>query len=100
MTGRYVLSPRAQLDLDDIWNSTEGRWGIDQAETYIRQIWQHIALIAAHPALGRSCDEVRVGYHKYPAGSHLLFYRITGDGIDVVRILHERMDFAQHLPNA
>ena len=67
--GRFVLSPRAQTDLDDIWNYTAGRWGLDQAETYTRQLWDHI-----------------------------LFYRLVAEGIDVVRILHERMDYDDHLP--
>ena len=43
------------------------------------------------------CDDVRTGYRKYPAGSHLLFYRLTPDGIDIVRILLQRMDFERHL---
>jgi DNA-binding beta-propeller fold protein YncE len=34
MTGRYVLPPRAQADLDDIWDYSADRWGLDQAETY------------------------------------------------------------------
>jgi len=98
MTGRYVLSPRAQLDLDDIWNYTESRWGIGQPEKYTRQLWQHIKAIAARPTSGRACPEVRAGYHKYRSGSHFLFCRITSNGVDVVRILHERMDFERHLP--
>jgi plasmid stabilization system protein ParE len=29
----------------------------------------------------------------YPSGSHVLFYRQMADGgVDIVRILHERMD--------
>jgi toxin ParE1/3/4 len=98
MTGRYVLSRRAQADLDHIWDYTESRWGIDQAEAYTRQLWQHIKAIATHPTIGRACPEVRAGYHKYCSGSHFLFYRIRSDGVDVVRILHERMDFEWHLP--
>jgi hypothetical protein len=40
MTGRFVLSPRVQTDLDDIWDYTADRWGLDQAETCTRDIWQ------------------------------------------------------------
>ena len=58
---RYVLSSRAQLDLDDIWNYTESRWGIGQPEKYTRQLWQHIKIIAAQPTRGRACPEVRAG---------------------------------------
>jgi toxin ParE1/3/4 len=32
------------------------------------------------------------------AGSHTLFYRVTAEGlIDVVRVLHQRMDVGRHL---
>ena len=30
---RAALSPRAQADLDEIWDFTAKRWGLDQAET-------------------------------------------------------------------
>jgi toxin ParE1/3/4 len=53
--------------------------------------------VAADPHRGRCCDEIRPGYRKYPAGSHVLFYRLLPDGIDIVRILHRRMDFERHL---
>ena len=97
MKGRFTLSPRAQNDLDDIWIYTVTRWGIAQAEFYTRQIGSDIATVAAQPALGRVCSEVRAGYYKYPSGSHVLFYRVIEDGVDIVRILHERMDFAGHV---
>jgi len=97
MTPGYILSPRAQLDLDEIWNYTERHWGIDQAETYIRQLWQDIEAVAAKPAIGRPCPEVRAGYYKFRSGSHVLFFRLSKSGIDVVRILHARMDFGRHL---
>jgi len=41
--------------------------------------------------------EVRAGYQKFPAGSHLLFYPTTPDEIDIVRILHQRLDVERHL---
>ncbi|MBS0613618.1 MAG: type II toxin-antitoxin system RelE/ParE family toxin [Proteobacteria bacterium] len=98
MTGHFVLAPRAQADLDDIWDYTVDRWGLDQAETYTRQLWKDIATVAKRPSLGRECLEVRQGYRKYPSGLHVLFYRTTTDGIDIVRILHERMDYERHIP--
>jgi toxin ParE1/3/4 len=98
MTGHFVLTPRAQADLDEIWDYTADRWGLDQAETYTRQLWKDIAIVADRPALGRECNDVRRGYRMYPSGSPVLFYRHTVDGIDVVRILHERMDYERHIP--
>jgi toxin ParE1/3/4 len=34
----YVLSPRAQADLDEIWEYTAERWDEDQANRYILDI--------------------------------------------------------------
>jgi toxin ParE1/3/4 len=94
---RFVLSPRAQDDLDGIWSYTTRRWGADQAERYIRRIAEAVELIAETPVLGRDCNHVRDGYRKDPVGSHILFYRVIDDSVDVVRILHQRMDFDRHL---
>ena len=96
MTGRYTISPRAQRDLDEIWTYTVKHWGIDQAEFYIREIGTRIAAAAAHPTIGRACSEIRAGYYKYPSGSHVVFVRQIEGEIDVVRILHKRMDFGRH----
>lgn len=93
----YVLSPRAQKDLDDIWEYTVEHWNIRQAEIYLRQIQRAIETVAAEPKIARVCDDIRSGYWKYPVGSHVLFFRITDKGINVVRILHSRMDFERHL---
>ena len=97
MAQRYTLSPRAQTDLDEIWHYTESRWGTGQAEAYIRQLARDIKAIAAKPTLARPCPEVREGYHKFKSGSHMLFLRQNKDGIEIIRVLHERMDSEQHL---
>jgi toxin ParE1/3/4 len=61
MTGRFVLSPRAQTDLDDILDYTADRWGLDLAETYTRDIWRRIEEVAARPAMGQDCSDIRAG---------------------------------------
>jgi toxin ParE1/3/4 len=94
---RYVLSPRAQSDLDEIWNYTARQWSIDQAERYIRDLMKAIEAASNNPRSGRTCDEIREGYFKLLVGSHVLFYRALDGKIDIVRILHQRMDFDRHL---
>ncbi|ART70071.1 plasmid stabilization protein ParE [Mycobacterium dioxanotrophicus] len=96
---RYVLSPAAQADLEQTWDYTSQRWNDDQAEAYVRVIQQAVELVAENPLIGRSCDEVRAGYRRHTAGSHTLYYRdgAGGELIDVVRILHKRMDVDRHL---
>ena len=96
MTG-YVLSPRAQADLDGIWDYTEATWGEAQAETYLRDIAHAFKTLVDDPRRGLDCGHIRAGYRKYAVGSHVIFYRMAGGTIDVVRILHGRMDFERHL---
>jgi toxin ParE1/3/4 len=95
---RYVLSPAAAADLEQIWDYTCQRWGGDQAETYVREIQRAIDRIVDNPLIGQSCDEVRASYRRHAVGSHTLYYRIaSGDLIDVVRVLHNWMDVDRHL---
>lgn len=92
MIRHFELTRRAQSDLDEIWDYSAMRWGLDQAETYVRRIWTDIAVVASTPALGRARPEIRPGYHCHPTGSHILFFRRATHGIEVVRILHYPMD--------
>ena len=81
----YLLSPAAQADPD-------------QAEEYVRERQRALERAAVNPLIGRPCDEIRPGYRKLAAGSHTLFYRLLPDDvIDVVRVLHRRMDIDRHL---
>ena len=92
----YALSPKAEADLEDVWNYTAERWGDDQAEAYVRSIQTAIETVAADPRRGRPCDEVLPGYRKFVVGSHLLFCRVNEDQVVLARILHQRMDFSRH----
>ena len=95
---RYLLSPAARADLEQIWDYTRDRWNDDQAEKYVRTIQRAIERVADNPLIGQSCDDVRAGYRRHAVGSHTLYYRITANGlIDVVRVLHQRMDVDRHL---
>lgn len=94
---RYRLTPAAQRDLSEIWDFTRERWDARQAETYISELRAAIERVADDPTRGRDCDGLRPGYRRYAIGSHLVFYVETEDTVDVVRLLHQRMDPSRHL---
>ncbi len=96
MTG-YVLLPRAQADLDEIWDYSANLWGIEQANRYARDLRSGVESVACDPLRGRSCNAIRPGYYRYSVSSHVIFYRLTSAGIEIVRVLHQRMDFRRHL---
>ena len=94
--GRHVLSPRAQEDLDAIWDFSAERWGEDRADSYVRGIWAGIRTVAGDPRRGHACD-LRDGYFQYSVGRHVLFFKLIADGVDIIRILHQSMNFDLHL---
>ena len=50
-------------------------------------------ILAATPLKGRDCSAIRFGYRKYHVRKHLVLYRILAPNqIEIVRVLHERMD--------
>lgn len=94
----FVLSPKAQTDLNQIWDYTMQKWGAGQAQTYIGIIRDAVHGLAAGTKPSQPIDDIRPGYRKAPAGSHVLFFKIEDTGtINIVRILHSRMDTEQHL---
>ncbi|MGO4452674.1 type II toxin-antitoxin system RelE/ParE family toxin [Arthrobacter sp. RAF14] len=93
----FRLTPSARADLSSIWDYTEEHWDARQAETYIRELHAAMERVAEDPRRGRSCDEIRAGYRKYAIGGHLIFYVVPDDGVDVVRVLHQRMDSGRQL---
>lgn len=93
-----VFSPGAASDIESIWDFTEGRWGTDQAERYVMALRDTCAAMADGSRPGQDASDIRDGYQKLRCGKHVIFARGRDDGaLEIVRILHERMDITAHL---
>jgi toxin ParE1/3/4 len=95
--GEYRLTPAALRDLESIWVYTMARWGIEQAHRYTDDLTNTFSLLAGNPEHGGACDHVREGYRRHRVGRHVVYYRVAARGVDVVRVLHSRMDAPRHL---
>ena len=51
----------AEEDLIGIWNYTIKKWGDAQADTYLDQLNEGIAILSENPRIGISCDHIRQG---------------------------------------
>lgn len=84
---------KAVEDLADIWNYTADVWSERQADNYYEMLIASCRKIADNPELfGQEYRKLREGIYGFKVNRHIVFYRILSDGIEVVRILHERMD--------
>lgn len=87
----------AEQDLEEIWLYTFKTWSQQQADAYHAGFVKAFGNLSTGHKTGQPVA-TRSNYMKYPVGSHVIFYRIVGDAIEVIRILHTRMDATRHLP--
>ncbi|MBE0530056.1 MAG: type II toxin-antitoxin system RelE/ParE family toxin [Rhodospirillales bacterium] len=113
MKGRYRLTRAADSDIEGILAESGRLFGPLQRERYARLIEQAVEWVAGEPDRPGSrpreelCAGVRSFHVELAAGrrgaaSHLVYYvrgRMAdgGDGIVVLRVLHERMDPLLHV---
>jgi toxin ParE1/3/4 len=96
----YRLSNAATQDLEEILEQSLAEFGLPQTENYYTSLTRCLELLADNPEAGRSAEEIRPGYRRFPHKSHLIFYRPTGKHtILVVRILHHHMDAIRYVPD-
>ena len=96
MTTGYSLRQLAQDDLESIWAYSCHEWGTEQADLYIRSILSRFTWLSENPQLGKQRTEIKPGYYCFPEGMHLIFYKISRDGIEIIGIPHQSMDFLTH----
>jgi toxin ParE1/3/4 len=88
----WRLTPQAEADLEDIFAYTVEQWDFEQAERY------HTGLLAMFDALvvdvwrGTVVSPRHGELLKQRSGRHLIIFLRTEIAVEIVRVLHERMD--------
>ena len=94
----FTLTNMAKADLKEIAKFTQNRWGREQRDLYLQMLDVSFQQLAANPLKGKDCSDIRMGYRKLNAGSHVIFYRqALADTIEIVRVLHGHMDLENRL---
>ena len=96
MMNTYRITPRAERDLINIGRYTLEMWGSEQRNLYLEAIEERFKLIAENPFIGQHRPDVKEDYYSYLQGSHVIFYLIRNNGIDVIGIPHQRMDILNY----
>ena len=98
MTRQLRFRPAAIADIEGIWDYSAERWGVEQADRYVLRLRETCLAIAREDLPGQDISLIRPGYRKQLSGRHVVYYRVIEDGaVDVIRILHQRMDVSVHL---
>lgn len=92
----YIFTNKAVEDLSEIWDYTFEVWSEAQADKYYRLLLDACRDLADSHSSGKSYPEISETLLGYRIGQHIIFYRAhTKSKIEVVRILHARMDLTR-----
>jgi len=84
-------SRRARQDLIDIWNHVAAD-NPDAADALLDRIDEGCRGLAQHPRLGPARDDIRPGLRYLIIGEYVALYRIVGEDVEIVRVVHGRRD--------
>jgi toxin ParE1/3/4 len=110
---RFRVARPAQIDLANILATSAERWGAEGRQRYAAILADAMRQVAAQPdgPLTRKRPDLRSGIrsfhvrHTRRSGEaaavrkpvHVLYYRVAEEGvIEIVRVLHERMEPSRH----
>lgn len=94
---QIVLSEEARLDIKGILSYTLQTWGEEQQIKYSSLLDAALQNIRENPGKGRRHAKLPEELRYYHVGRHNVVYRVEGERVEVVRILHDRMDMGRHI---
>ena len=67
-------------------------WGRNQAETYISQLLFAAETLCDFPDRDWPVDDEYSNVRRVTAEHHIIYYRALASEIEIIRILHQRME--------
>lgn len=92
---RVVWSPRSRKDLHAVWRYYERVASPEIADKLLREIDEAGQRLAGEALMWRARDEILPGLRSILVHPYTIFYRVGDRTVEVVRVLHERRDFAR-----
>lgn len=85
--GVYRLSNEARADLARVYHHGLERFGEAQADRYYERLVQRFEELVAHPLAYPTVDDIRDGYRRSVCGADTIFYRLSGDDVEIMAII-------------
>jgi toxin ParE1/3/4 len=93
---RLIWAPEADRDLLGIWGYYAAEASAEIADKIVQQIVTAARRVSGLPLSGRSRDDLKPGLRAALAHPYVVFYRLKGSDVEILRVLHER----RNLPKA
>jgi toxin ParE1/3/4 len=89
---RYVINVLASQDLNEIADYFAEN-SIEAGERFFQAFSRKCQQLVAFPSSGKRYESIRPGLRGLPFEKYIIFYRILGDGIEILRVVSGRRDF-------
>ena len=86
------ITDNAIEDLRDIYRFSHDRWGLSRTKQYLDTLESRISGLVDSPMLGAERPDLLAGLRSLSVESHVVFYRIRSQTVEVLRVLHTRQD--------
>ena len=96
-TKQLVIASAAKIDLKDIYQYGLRQWGQVQSDRYLENIKDQLWSLREQPLIGIDRSELLPDVRSLLIESHTLFYWVTTDRVEIIRLLHGRQDPQRHL---
>ena len=90
---RLQFREAASADMRRISAETRARWGAAQAAVYANNLRNDIKSLCAYPQRFPEFASHHPGVRRMNSGRHAVFFLVSSDSIEVVRVLHTAMNF-------
>jgi toxin ParE1/3/4 len=87
-----IWSPEALDDINHLWNYYANVAGRASADKILRDIAKVVATLHDFPRAGRTRDEIRGGLRSLSINAQIVFYRLSDNRPQIVRVLDGRQD--------
>lgn len=104
MSLRVVQTPESLTDLALQADCYARKESVALAQRFIEAVKVTVRLLASHPRIGKEAGYshpklagIRLYLVGRPFDKHLIFYRVSGDVLDIVRVIHGHRDLPRRL---
>jgi len=100
MPNKILRSPRARLDLIDIWTYI-AQDNPDAADGVLDRFEEIMRRLSERPLMGRGRPELVEALRSFSVGNYIIFYLPNDEGIEIIRVLSGYRDIvAQDVTDA
>ena len=96
---KFFLTRRTTIDLLEIEDYSLRKWGEDQTDNYMKDLYRKFAEIAKKPGVGKLRYNRSFPFYMAPAREHFAIYKPVEAGIIIATVLHGRQNIERIIRN-